>query len=173
MVRARRMSGLIVVVLAVGVEAGCYTYQPVPAPTPGMDVRVRLRVEAAVRRSTEIDEPIRHVDGRVVAASADGISLDVLVARSQTVFQNIVIRDTVMFPAADLETVMRRKFSPAKTGLMVAVSGVGAFLIVKGISQIVGGNEDMPPDDGTTAIVVPAFRKPGLTGLSIPLFRFR
>jgi hypothetical protein len=171
--RARRISGLIVVILALGGAAGCYSFAPVASPTVGMDVRARLRIEAAIRRSAEVDEPVLNVDGRVVAASADAISLDVLIARSQSVFQDIVIRDTVTFQMAELERVMERKFSPAKTGLFAVASGVGVFLVVNGISQIVGGNEEEPPDGGTTSIVVPGFRKHRLTGFSIPLFRFR
>jgi hypothetical protein len=171
--RGRALLREVVPVLALLVGSGCYSFAPVSSPAPGMDVRARLRVEAAVRRSQEIDEPIRYVDGRVVTATADEISLDVLIARSQTVFQDIVIRDTITFQLAELEAVLERKLSAKRTGLFVIGTGVGAFLVVKGISQIVGGNEEPPDDDGTTAVVVPAFRQRSFIGLSIPLFRFR
>jgi len=169
----RAILTLPVLVLTLAVSTGCYSLTPVSSPTPGMDVRVRLKVESAVRRSEEVDEPIRNMDGRIVEVSDRTVALDVLIARGQTVFENVVIRDTITFARNELESILERKFSPVKTSLVVVAIGAGGFLVVKGIQQVVGGTNDEPPGDGTNADVVPAFRTRRLTIFSIPLFRFR
>jgi hypothetical protein len=168
-VKTARRSTIALLLLA---QAGCYTLAPIEMPAPGTDVRARLRIEAAVRRSASIDEPIRHIDGRVVEATPDTVLIDVLVARSQTQFENIVIRDTVRLASSEIESLMERKLSVGKSVLASVIVLGGTVAIVTGISQVVGGNEEDPPGNGTNNILVPLLRVRGLR-LSIPPFGWR
>jgi hypothetical protein len=121
-----------------------------------MDVRATLNVEAAVRRSQGLDEPIRHVDGRIVEASPDTLSLDVLVARSSSVFQDVMIRDTVRLMTSEIESVLQRRLAVGRTVLASAAVVGGAVVVVSGISSIVGGNEE-EPGNGNQNVLVPVF----------------
>jgi hypothetical protein len=133
----------------------CYGYRTVPAASPGMDVRARLTAEAAVRRSQGLDEPVMRLSGTVLEASSSALSLDVLVARSSSAFQDVVIRDTVRLDMSEIQSLQARRFSVARTVLFTVGTGVAAFALVKGIDQIVGGTDE-PPGDGTpTASVSP------------------
>ncbi len=143
-------------VLALLSTAGCYTFRPVTPPESGMDVRATLNVDAAIRRSQGLDDPIRYVDGRIVEYGPDAVSLDVLVARSASVFQEVVIRDTVRLMTSEIESILARRLSVARTVLFGTIGVGGAVMLIAGISSIVGGNDDEPPD-GNEAIVVPVF----------------
>jgi len=151
--------------------AGCYTFQPASDVRYGADVRAQLNVEAAVRRSQSLNEPIRHVDGRVIERTPESLSLDVLIARSSSVFQDVMIRDTVTLMTSEIETIFERRLSVWRTALVtVAVAG-GAVAVVAGVSTIVGGNEE-EPDPGTPALVVPIFSV-GLQALRVFGFTLR
>jgi hypothetical protein len=150
--RIMRCLCLLLVLLA----AGCYTFRPTTDVRSGADVRAELNVEAAVRRSQSLNEPIRHVDGRVIEFTPQALSLDVLVARSSSVFQDVEIRDTVRLMSSEIDGIYERQFSVWRTALVsIAVAG-GAIAVVSGISSIVGGTDD-EPDPGTPTIVVPVF----------------
>jgi hypothetical protein len=139
-------SGCIAVFALAGpLLAGCYSYRSTGEPTPGMDVRARLTAEAAVRRSQGLDEPTLYYDGRVVGTTPDTLTLDVLVARSSSQFQDVEIRDTVRLGTAEIQSILGRKLSTAKTVLVMVGAGAAAVAIVTGISSIVGGTG---PDDG-------------------------
>jgi hypothetical protein len=113
-----------------------------------MDIRARLTAEAAVRRSEGLDDPVMRLEGRVVDATASQLSIDVLIARTSSAFQDVEIRDTVQLNRSEIQALEARRFSPARTALFVAGIGAAAFGLVKGIDQVVGGTDD-PPDDGT------------------------
>ena len=159
---------LLFVLLA---AAGCYTFQPATDVRAGTDIRAQLNVEAAVRRSQSLQDPIRHVDGRVVEQTPESLTIDVLIARSSSVFQAATIRDTVRLMSSEIETIFERKLSVWRSALVtVAVAG-GAAAVVAGISTIVGGNEE-DPDPGTPTIVVPVFSV-GLHALRVFGFTLR
>jgi hypothetical protein len=124
---------------------GCYTYRPLRSPAPGTDVRVRLTTEAAVRRSAGLEDPILHIDGTVVVIEPDTIALDVLLARSYSAFQNVTIRDTVRVGTPEIASLLARQLSLGRSVLVTVAAGAAAFVIVKGIEQVVGGTGD---DDG-------------------------
>jgi hypothetical protein len=152
----RSFRPLVGLVLALLSTAGCYSFRPVTTPQTGVDVRATLNVEAAIRRSEGLDEPIRFVDGRIVEYAADTLSLDVLVARSASMFQDVEIRDTVRLMTSEIASIEERRLSLAKTALFGAAAVGGAIVLVSGISSVVGGNEEDPPD-GNEAILVPIF----------------
>jgi len=144
----RRAASAAVMLCAVALGAACYSYRPVQSPSPGMDVRARLTADAAVRRSQGLDDPVVRLEGMVVESTASLLTLDVLIARTSSAFQDVVIRDTVRLEMGEIQSLQARRFSPARTTLFVAGIGVAAFGVVRGIDQIVGGTDD-PPDDGT------------------------
>jgi hypothetical protein len=151
---------------------GCYRYEPVQTPRPGTEVRARFTNEAAVRRSEGLEEAILYLDGRVVEQSPEALTLDVLVARSTSVFQDITIRDTMRVPLSDIQSVMAREISLAKSLLFAGAVGAGAVLVVAGISAISGGSQPGDNGGGPQAIVVPAApssRRIPLVLFSIPM----
>jgi hypothetical protein len=149
----RPVLGLLFALLS---TAGCYSFRPVTTPQLGVDVRATLNVEAAIRRSQGLDDPIRHVAGRLVEYGTDSLALDVLVARSASVFQDVEIRDTVRLMTSEIESIQQRRLAVGRTALFTAAVVGGAIALVSGISSIVGGNDEDPPN-GNEAIVVPVF----------------
>jgi hypothetical protein len=127
--------------------AGCYSYTPVQSVRPGMEIRARLKTEAAVQRSQGLDDPIVRYDGIVVESTPSVLHLDVLIARSSSAFQDVVIRDTIQLESSEIQSLMLRKFSPLRSSVFTVGIGVAAFGVIKGIEQVVGGTGD--PDDGT------------------------
>ncbi len=138
--------------------AGCYTLSPLEAPPVGTSVRARLTAEAAVRRSSGLEDPILHYDGVVLASTPDSVSLDVLVARSTSAFQPIELRDTVRLGATEIGSIMGRRLSASRSALFTVVTVAGAIAVIKGIDAVVGGTGD-PGDNGEPpAALVPLFR---------------
>lgn len=162
----RRITELSLLIVLAGTSA-CYTYTPVQTPQPGMEVRAHLTTEAAVRRSAGLDEAIMRYEGIVVDVRQGGFSLDVLVARSTSVFQDVTIRDTISVDTSELQSLMQRKVSPLRTALLVAGVGVGGFAVVKGIDSVVGGTGD-DDNGGTPTLRLPVFGWTGSRVLLIP-----
>jgi hypothetical protein len=152
MIRAQAL--LLAVGFCMTVTTGCYTYKPVLAPRTGMDVRARLKTEAAVRRSQGMDEAIMRVDGKVVEVTPDALTLDILVVRSSSAFQNIEMRDTLRLANTEIDAILGRRFAPLRTGVFVIGSAAAVYGILKGIDQVVGGTGD---EDGGGD---PTFRVP-------------
>jgi hypothetical protein len=143
---------------------GCYRYEPIEAPRPGMDVRARLETEAAVRRSAGLDEPVVFLSGRVVESTPESLTLDVLIVRDPSVFSNIEIRDTVNVGMAEIRELTVRSMSTSRSLLFAGALGAGAYLVIRGITAIVGGNEG--DDDGGG----PQFDRRASTPLRFPIF---
>ena len=137
---------LLAIVCAVSCTA-CYSYAPIQTPQPGMEVRARLTGEAAARHSEGYDDPIVQYDGTVIDVSGEALSIDVLVARSSSAFQDVVIRDTVQLRRTEIQSMLQRKISTARTALFAIGAVAGAAVVVMGIDQVVGGTDD-PPDGG-------------------------
>jgi hypothetical protein len=168
----KSISGFRWLALAVLAGSGCYTFQPATEVHPGLDVRTRLNVEASLRRSQGLDEPIRYIDGRVVEHGSESLSLDILIARSPSVFQDIEMRDTVTIMNSEIESILQRKLSVGRSVLVTAAVVGGAVAVVAGINAVVGGTEE-PPDDGNQTIVVPIFSFPSFPALRILGFPLR
>ena len=139
------------------VSTGCYTYSPIESPRPGMEVRAQLETEAAVRRSAGLDDPITRYDGMLVEVTSEEYALDVLIARSTSVFQEIEIRDTVRLPRTEVRSVLERRFSAVRTGLVTVAAAAAAAAVVLGVDAIVGGTGEDDGDPDPTAIRVPFF----------------
>jgi hypothetical protein len=153
--------------MSLSVVAGCYSFASVQSPQVGMDVRARLTSEAAVRRSQGLDDPVVRLDGTVVEATPTALSLDVLVARSSSAFQDVEIRDTVRLEKQEIQSIMVRKFSAPKTALFVVGAGAAIFGIVKGIDQVVGGTENGDGGGDPTTFTVPIFSWVGFRALRV------
>jgi hypothetical protein len=132
----------VLLCIAAFYAAGCYRYTPVETPRPGMDVRAQLETEAAVRRSQGMDDPTTRYDGVIVAVTPEQLTLDVLIARSSSVFQDVEIRDTVRLQTTEIRSIMQRTLSPGRTALLAAGMGAAAVLVVMGIDAISGGTTD-------------------------------
>lgn len=152
--------------------AGCYTYGPVQTLRPGMEVRARLKTEAAVRRSQGLDEATMRLDGVIVESTLATLSLDVLVARSSSVFQNVVIRDTVQLQTAEVESILQRRLSPVRSAVFALGAAAGAYALLAGIQQITGGNPD-ENDPGDPALRMPMFSVTGLRSMRLFGIPFR
>lgn len=137
--------------------SGCYSYRPVATATPGSSIRARLTADAAVRRSQGLDEPILHYDGSVVEATEDSITLDVLIARSSSTFQQVEIRDTMRLATTEIQSISARRLSATKSLLVGAAAVAAGVAIVTAIDQIVGGTGD-DDDGGTPTARVPLLR---------------
>ncbi|MGH7476396.1 MAG: hypothetical protein ACRELD_08905 [Longimicrobiales bacterium] len=133
-----------------------------------MEVRARFTNESAIRRSQGLDEPILYLDGRVVEAGPDTLALDVLIARSTSVFQDITIRDTISVRVSELQSVTAREIAVGRSILFAAALGTGVALAVAGISAITGGNEGEPGDNGSQAAVLPL----SILWRAFPLLKF-
>ena len=158
----KRLHRSVVLGMLCFLAAGCYRYTPVQAPERGMEVRAQLETEAAVRRSQGLNDPVLWYDGVVVNVSPEAFTLDVLVARSASAFQDVTIRDTIRLESAEVQTIMRRSISPTRTALFTVAAGAAAFAVVKGIDSVVGGTGD-PDDDGPpNTVLVPVFSWTGL-----------
>ena len=128
------------------VLAGCSAYEPVATPVPKSTVRARLTVDEAVRWSDLFGEPVRTLQGQVVRQDAQGLHLDVLLARSTSEFRAGEFRDTLLIPAAGLEGVAERRFSPWRTALLGVGAAAAVYLIVDEV--LVGGSDEGDPGDG-------------------------
>jgi hypothetical protein len=141
---ARRL--LLCAAVSCCLMAGCYRYTPVTTPEAGMEVRAQLTSEAAVRRSQGLDEPVLRYHGIVVDAGSDSLAMDVIVARASSGLQDLVIRDTVSLQRSEIQSVMRREISAARSVLFALAAGAAAAAVVASVDHVVGGVEE-PPDD--------------------------
>lgn len=139
------------------VTPACYKYTPVQSPEPGMEVRAELETEAAVRRSQGLNDAILSYDGVVVDVTPGGLSLDVLIARSTSAFQDVTIRDTIALENIEVRSLMKRTLSPARTVIFTLGTGVAAFAIVKGIDSITGGTGEGGGNGPPPAMRIPVF----------------
>lgn len=154
MSRVERVSALCFIAL---LTPACYTYTPVQSPAPGMDVRAQLETEAAVRRSQGLDDAVMRYDGVIVDITPETLSLDVVVARSTSAFQEITLRDTIAFRTGEVRAIMQRRLAPGRTALVTLGVGVAAFAIVKGIDTVVGGTDGDGNGTPPPAMRIPVF----------------
>jgi hypothetical protein len=144
--------------VAVGIAVlatGCYRYVPVEDVAAGAEVRARLSTDAAVRRSAGRDAAMMQIEGRVLDRTDEELTLDVLVARSSSAFQNITIRDTVRVGRAEIASLMERELSPGRSALAFVGITAGTFLVVRGITTIFGGDNLDDGDGGNQAALIP------------------
>ena len=162
-----RSSKIAVLALSLA-GAGCYSYVPAQTLQPGADVRARLNTESAVARSQGLDDALLSYTGKIVAADTESITLDVLIARDASQFSRVEIRDTLILPRSELQSVMVRELSVIRSALFVAAVGAGAYAIISGVGGIVGGNEG-EPDPGDPALVPSYMRRRSAFTIRIPI----
>lgn len=139
-------------------SGGCYSYVPAESPRPGTEVRAHFSTEGAIRYSGRRDIPVMHVDGVLVRETPDSLLLDVLIARDQSEFSRVEIRDTVNIRRADVQSLLVREMSTTRSILFVGAAGVGAVLLVQGFKAITGGSEgDGEPGGPIQPAVAPAY----------------
>jgi hypothetical protein len=162
--RVLQCRSIVLLPLVMLLGTGCYRYVPVDRPQLGSDVRARLTTDAAVRRSAGLDEPMLFVSGTVVRVSPESMTVNVLLMRDPSVFRDIEIRDTVNVALDEVQFLAERQISTGRSLLFAGALGAGAYLLVRGIGAIVGGNEG--EDEGKpNVVVVPA------THATVPRYR--
>ena len=107
--------------------SACYRYAPLlgEPPAPGAEVRVRLSGGAASELSDRVGQPVRSLEGAVLASSPDSLVLDVGwgALYAGTMFEGR--RDTLTFRSDQVLEVDERAFSAVRTtGVAVALAAV-------------------------------------------------
>jgi hypothetical protein len=127
---ALRLHRISAPLLAALVAAGCFKYTPVEtSAVPAQeDVRVRVTTDAAVRIGPHLGTITERLEGRLVPAGADSLTLAVWVGRDYvgSPFENA--RQRVSLGIGEVVEVRRRQLSVGRTS--IAAAGV---LLVTGI----------------------------------------
>jgi hypothetical protein len=124
-------SSFTVVVLAVWVLAGCYTYRPLatPEPVPGTRVSAELTDDGSRALSGEIGPAVEHVEGEVMGVDSAGVELSVLQVEGFRGFQSDWKGEHVRLPRQTVAGWQQRKLSVAGTGFFggLVVGGIYAM----------------------------------------------
>lgn len=127
------LSGRILVLAALALTTGCYSYQPVRGvmPSPGTRVNLTLTESAVAEYSNRLGPQATYVEGTVVEADSAGVKLAIVrvedARRTGTDWKG----EQVTFPRETIARMTERKLSVGATALMggLAVgSVVGAYL---------------------------------------------
>ncbi len=131
---------LVLVLLVFGL-AGCFSYQPVldGNPEPDAEVRLRLSAPAAVTVSERTGRSIRSVEGTLLAATTDSLTVEVRwgAVYAGTPFEGR--RDVLAFHRSEVLEIDRREFSRTRTGIVVTGLAGAALLILR---SFLGGGGD-------------------------------
>lgn len=148
---------------AVGLLAGCYTYVPINAETatPPLRVRAFLSPEAADRVAPVMGGVQSSLDGRLVETSGRSFYLEVTSAQVQQGMRTETLSQRLLFAPEDIVSLQRRELDRTRTYLMVGAgaAAVGA-LIYAAISGEAGGTTGRPPTGGGTEAVIPLLPVP-------------
>lgn len=161
MMTTRTTRRMLLIASVICVSSACYTYTPVEQPMPGAQVRAALTVEGSVRQSEFLGEPIRSLSGRFVSSDANAVQLDIVTASSRGTFNDIVLRDTLAIPAAQIVVMEEREISWLRTAVVFAAA---ATVGVVAISSLTNGGEDVDTSGGPPPVTFDRIR--------IPIFRF-
>ncbi|MDE0073610.1 MAG: hypothetical protein OXR82_02355 [Gammaproteobacteria bacterium] len=132
----RRLRGLAAVA-TLGL-AGCYSYLPMERPPQaGARIRARLSAPEAIRISERTGEARRELEGILVAAEAETISLHVVFARVQAgAGRSFANQDTLAIQLSEVLELHERRLSWFRTGALGAIVG---GLVAFGASEAFGG----------------------------------
>ncbi|MCA9738577.1 MAG: hypothetical protein R3E98_12050 [Gemmatimonadota bacterium] len=124
---------------------GCYTYRPVELAEvrPNTEIRARVSAQEAARLAEVLGgRERRELDGRVVEAGAEGVTLDVAVVSSVERGGDALRQRLELTPDRILEVEVR-ELSQSRTGALLGIAlGGGVALLV---SQLHGGAGERPP----------------------------
>lgn len=141
---------------------GCYIYTPVETPTPGSEVRVVIPVQSAAEGLRTNNAS---VTGKVVS-SGETIVLETVNRQTAGFMQDMVLVDTLRMARRNLISVEERSFSRGRTVAFSVGVTVGAFLALKAIQSVVGGDAGDEPGGGNGTSAQRA--GPGVDILRIP-----
>lgn len=131
---------LVVLILTLGLS-GCFSYQPVldGSPEPDAEVRLRLSAPAAVALSERTGRTIRSVEGVLLEATSDSLTVDV---RWGAIYAGTPLegrRDVLAFHRSEVVEIDRREFSRVRTGIVAGGLAAAALLILRSFT---GGGGD-------------------------------
>jgi hypothetical protein len=141
------MRGLLPAVVLVA--AGCYSYVAVGGATPaeGADVSLELAAPRDVVLQDVTVHGITSVQGRLLSAGADSVSLAVvrLWGLERRTYEATGIG--VSLPRAGIATVREKRMSRARSGLALIAGSAGIVSMILGVKGLVGsgGGSGRPP----------------------------
>lgn len=143
----RQLTRLVLMVGLTG-SLGCYRFEPgtVDAVPQGSTIRAVLSPTATDRLRERHGIEGRQLDGRVVAANGEALSLWVASVPLSTEFGVRTLYQQVDIPKADVLRVDLRRLDTGKTA-MVVVGGAAALAIV-GRAMLLGGGKGARPGTG-------------------------
>ncbi len=166
-IRPLARTGVLLVVASLSASA-CIRYVNVDLEraAAGEDVRVRLTDEGAVRAARHLGRIATELDADVQPRPADSVAVIVWLGRNYAGTQFEDVRETIVFPATEVQDLHLRELSPQRTA--VALGGaaiVFAFLVDQIFLQEdpnrpPGADRDNPPPAGMTLIRIPIGRIP-------------
>ena len=162
------LAGVGVLVLACLSSSACVRYVNVDLEraAAGEDVRVRLNDEGAVRAARHLGRIATELDADVQPRPADSVAVIVWLGRKYAGTQFADVRETIVFPASEVQDFHLRELSPQRTA--VALGGaalVFAFLVDRIFLQEdpnrpPGDDRENPPPAGMTLVRIPIGRMP-------------
>jgi hypothetical protein len=124
---------------------GCYTYRPLPDPdpVPGSRVQLVLTTAGSDTLATRIGPGIDLVEGEVVRAGREGITLAVREVENLRGERSDWLGERVSVPRRFIEQMQQRRVSLGGTGLLggaIAAGLVAATAAIGGRGEVQGGN---------------------------------
>ena len=143
--------------------AGCFTYIPtqLEATPPGEEVRIMVTPEGVLKLSevTGVDLSNPVVRGEILSREGSELLLSVPMGQRQEGFHRMQLNQTIRVPLVEIIRADLRKFSTARTGLLIG-GGIGASVfLVKAIIQAFGevelDNPIDPPEFNLNLLSIP------------------
>jgi hypothetical protein len=144
-----------VMMLAVGVLAGCYTLRPARGPLPPLGTRVAFDVNDAGRVALggSMGPEISQVEGRLVSVENGEYVIAVSTVRLLRGGEQVWRGEQVRLKSEHLGPAYVRRFDTARSALVggTVVGGFTAFLIGRALSGAGSGRDGrVPPDTALT-----------------------
>lgn len=131
------------------VLSGCYTYVPLttPSPQPGTRVSADLTRDGTDSLAGYLGRNVVNVDGRVMAAGADTISLSVVSVTTSNGESSDWQGETVTIPQSMISRLSERRLARGSTALLVGGVIVLFVAAAKALGGALGGsgNGQGPP----------------------------
>jgi len=156
----RRLHFIIAAATGVALGGGCYTFSAVTgSPTIGTDVRATVTNAEALRLSEQTGQLASTVEGRVMGASDDSITVSTVTFRAVSeVSGSRQLRQLVTISRAGIEGLATRELSAWRSGLAGAVLASAVYAVVGPLNA--GGNPDDTDNGEPIGTLIPIFRIP-------------